>query len=269
MLCRWRLSQYGGTIAVTFISQKALHKDRYVPCWFSLMEKSRELNPLTFGPYEFANGSVAKGELDPTCDGGFLCRDLFGVLSAFCMYTELGVQLNTQTRLKAVREIRKWGTGLARWERRIWFSNINSKLPAIASLRCAAKVRAEQYSADVFLPAFVICLLFSSLHHRAQCAFWLIKTYACTFWRVARTEMDIVDEKKKAFFFFCGQMQCSPESLATTHKILAIWIWQASMSSLSQCSPVDSQSPYWGRKWVFSNMKPNSVNSLLPVISKD
>lgn len=173
------------------------------------MEKSRELNPLTFGPYEFANGSVAKGELDPTCDGGFLCRDLFGALSAFCMYTELGVQLNTQTRLKAVREIRKWGTGLAWWERRIWFSNINSKLPAIASLRCAAKVRAEQYSADVFLPAFVICLLFSSLHHRAQCAFWLIKTYACTFWRVARTEMNIVDEKKKTFFFLdkCNAVQ--------------------------------------------------------------
>lgn len=68
--------------------------------------KSRELNSLTFGTYEFANGSVAKGELDPTCDGGFLCRELFGALSAFCLYTELGVQLNIQTRLKAVRQIR-------------------------------------------------------------------------------------------------------------------------------------------------------------------
>lgn len=164
--------------------------------------KSCELNPLTFGAYEFANSSVAKGELDPTCDGGFLCRELFRVLSVFCVYTEVGVQLNIQRRLKAVREIRKWGTGMARWERGIWFYNVNSKLPAIALLQCAAKVGAEQYSADIFLSAFVICLLLSSLHHWSQCVFWLIKTYACTFWRVARAEMDIVDEKKKTLFFF-------------------------------------------------------------------
>lgn len=65
-----------------------------------------------FGAYEFANGSVAKGELEPTCDWGFLKH--FWALSAFCMYAELGVQLITHTRLKAVRQIRKWETGMAR-----------------------------------------------------------------------------------------------------------------------------------------------------------